>query len=208
MSKDAALVVLHRPTGRQEWPLAEETVIGRDPACDISLADRLVSRRHAVIRRTADGFVAADLGSKNGTWLNGAPLGAPARLADGDQLSIAARFTLYFVDSEATAPLVFDARGLRVDLESRAVFVNGAALEPALSVPQFELLLALYEAAGQAVGRDLLVRRVWPYDEGSGVTDQALDALVRRVRVRLAELDGEHEYISTVRGFGYRFQAL
>ena len=102
-----------------------------------------------------DGFVAQDLGSKNGTWLNGAPLAAPTRLADGDELSVAARYTLYFVDSEATAPLLFEGRGLRVDTESRTVYVNGEPLDPALSVPQFELLLALYESAGQVVGRDV-----------------------------------------------------
>lgn len=206
MARDSALMVLRGGESRQEWVLGDLTVIGRDPACDITLDDRQVSRRHAVIRRAAEGFVVVDEASKNGSWLNGVQLSAPMRLTDGDELSIAAVFKLYFVDSEATAPLVFEARGLRVDPVAKLVYVNGLPLDPPLTLPQLELLWALYEAGGQTVSRDLLVERVWPYSEGAGVTDQALDALVRRVRIRLAEADPDHPYIATVRGYGYKLQ--
>jgi DNA-binding response OmpR family regulator len=206
MAGDSALLVLRGAETRQEWVLGELTVIGRDPACDLALDDRQVSRRHAVIRRTADGFLVSDEGSKNGTWLNGVRLTAPAHLRDGDEVSIAAMYKLYFVDSEATAPLVFEARGLRVDPDAKQVFVDGSPLEPPLTLPQFELLWELYEAAGQTVSRDLLVARVWPYSEGAGVTDQALDAMVRRVRLRLAEVAPDQDYVLTVRGYGYKLQ--
>jgi DNA-binding response OmpR family regulator len=207
MARDSALLVLRGGEARREWVLGERTVIGRDPDCDIALVDRQVSRQHAVVRRTAEGFVVSDEASKNGTWLNGSQLATPVLLTDGDELSIAAVYKLYFVDNEATAPLVFEARGLRVDPVAKLVYVNGLPLDPPLTQPQLELMWALYEAAGQTVSRDLLVERVWPYSEGAGVTDQALDAMVRRVRIRLAEADPEHPYILTVRGYGYKLQS-
>ena len=46
-------------------------MIGRNPSCDLVLADPTVSRRHAELRRDGDGWVLADLHSSNGTWLNG-----------------------------------------------------------------------------------------------------------------------------------------
>jgi DNA-binding response OmpR family regulator len=47
---------------------------------------------------------------------------------------------------------------------------------------------------------------VWPDVESAGVTEQAIDALVRRLRERLAELEPNHQYIITVRGHGFRFE--
>jgi FHA domain/Domain of unknown function (DUF1707) len=46
-------------------------VIGRNPDCDLVVADPTVSRRHAELRRVADHWVLADLGSSNGTRVNG-----------------------------------------------------------------------------------------------------------------------------------------
>ena len=63
-------------------------VIGRDPGCDICLADAGVSRPHAEIIVTADGAILQDLGSKNGTRLRGLRLGTSAALQDGDEIGI------------------------------------------------------------------------------------------------------------------------
>ncbi len=202
--REGALLVLREGDRRQEWPLQERTVIGRDPSCAVCLPDRQVSRHHATIHRAAEGYEVTDEGSKNGTWLNGRRLATPTRLTDGDEVSIAARYKLFFVDAEATAPLAFEDRGLRIDAANLAVFVNGVLLDPPLSVPQFELLRALYDADGGLVGRETLVDRIWPYTDGEGVTDDALDALVRRLRLRLAEVDPDHTYVVTARGYGYR----
>ena len=61
----------------------------------------------------------------------------------------------------------------------------------------------LYEAQGAVCGRDEIVEAVWPGTGGLGVSEQAIDALVRRLRDRLAEI-GDHNYIVTVRGHGFR----
>jgi DNA-binding response OmpR family regulator len=62
----------------------------------------------------------------------------------------------------------------------------------------------LYEQEGEVVSRPALIAAVWGEDQMMGVSDQALDALVRRLRDRLAALDPEHQYIVTVRGHGIR----
>ena len=45
---------------------------------------------------------------------------------------------------------------------------------------------------------------MWGEDQMAGVSDQALDALIRRLRDRLAALDPTHQFIDTVRGHGMR----
>lgn len=208
MADERALLVLRDDAGAREWPLGEsaELVIGRDPDCTVHLPDRQVSRRHAIIRREADRFVLVDLESKNGTWVNGQPVAAPRALSDGDELSIAARYKLYFVDANATQPLVFERRGLRLDHETMGVWVNGQLLDPPLSGLQFALLRALVDAGGALVTRDDIIEAIWPDDEG-GVSEDAIDALVRRLRIRLMEVDPEHQYVVTVRGYGFRVEA-
>ena len=89
---------------RRQWLLSNdrrlslkdgENIIGRDPACDIWLDGSSVSRRHA--RIVIDGPCARieDLGSKNGTRLRDAPVNAPARLSDGDEVKIG-QFSLVY----------------------------------------------------------------------------------------------------------------
>ncbi len=84
----------------QELDLGDgETTIGRDASCSISIVDDLVSRTHAVLRR-CDGFVeAVDLGSRNGTRVNGVVIKEPTRLRHGDRIRIGPR-ELVFYDTD------------------------------------------------------------------------------------------------------------
>ena len=65
----------------------QPVAIGRMPECDIVLADPNVSRRHAEIRRSGSDFVVVDLGSTNGTKVNGAVI-RERRLSDGDEITV------------------------------------------------------------------------------------------------------------------------
>jgi hypothetical protein len=62
-------------------------VLGRLPQSDIVLNDPNVSRRHAEFRRTADGVVVTDLGSTNGTRVNGVPI-REQKLSSGDEVTV------------------------------------------------------------------------------------------------------------------------
>jgi pSer/pThr/pTyr-binding forkhead associated (FHA) protein len=63
-----------------------ENVLGRDAAADVFLDDTAVSRRHARITVRGAEALLEDLGSKNGTFLGGRPVAAPAPLADADAI--------------------------------------------------------------------------------------------------------------------------
>jgi GAF domain-containing protein len=65
----------------------ETLEIGRDPACGLVVEDPRVSKRHARLDWTGSGWALADLGSKNGTTVNGLPAGG-ADLQDGDTISL------------------------------------------------------------------------------------------------------------------------
>jgi len=74
------------PNGDRYMLGADPVVFGRMPECDITLNDSNVSRRHAEIRATGDTFTLVDLGSTNGTKINGVRV-AERELIDGDELS-------------------------------------------------------------------------------------------------------------------------
>jgi hypothetical protein len=191
----------------QRWPLARTVVLGRDSTCDIVIPDRQVSRYHARITPTKEGMILEDLGSKNGTHCNGTPLTAPLVLQDGDMVQIALAQKFQFLTSDATMPLTEGASRpgrLMMDMRSRRVWINQQQLVPPLSAQQFKLLWLLYENQSQVISRADLVAVVWGEEQAAGVSDQALDALIRRLRDRLASLDPTYQYIETVRGHGVR----
>lgn len=201
------LVAQDGPLKGQRWQLGKPIVLGREPSCDVVITDRQISRFHARLTPTTEGVILEDLGSKNGTHHNGTSLTAPVVLQDGDFVSIATAQQFIFLVSDATMPLTEGSPPpgrLMVDLKSRRVWVNHQQLVPPLSAQQFKLLWMLYENKGEVVSRPNLVTEVWGEDQSAGVSDQALDALIRRLRDRIAALDPEHQYINTVRGHGIR----
>lgn len=196
------------------WPLDKETVtFGRAADCDVVIAERQISRYHARLERDGEGYVLRDLGSKNGTFVNGEAVhGQPYHLRDGDEIALAKTVRLGFVAGEATLPLeeallpILPRHGnLVVDASSCRVRLGRVELDPPLSPPQFRLLGLLMESAGRVVTREEVAREIWP-DAVGGITDQAVDALVYRLRERLAELNPDHNYVVTVRGHGFRFE--
>jgi pSer/pThr/pTyr-binding forkhead associated (FHA) protein len=85
---DLALEVVEGPAAGTRIPLTGPIELGRDPELEHSLPDRQVSRRHARVEPEAGGAVLTDLGSTNGTYVNGQPIGAERSLAPGDQIRI------------------------------------------------------------------------------------------------------------------------
>ncbi len=82
----------------------DKFVIGRHSQCDLAVPDSRLSRRHLQIERFANVFVASDLGSSNGTELNGEKLSDPKGLADGDILNLGGlEFSVEF-ESDEPAP--------------------------------------------------------------------------------------------------------
>ncbi len=194
----------------ERWVLDQDRVtIGRASDCEIVLPKRQVSRYHAMIERGETHYTVRDLDSKNGTYVNGEGVGAePYPLKDGDEIQIALYAKLGFVGADATVPLELTGpyRGLRLDEPARRVFIGGQELRPPLSPAQYRMLEVLYARRGEVVSREEIVRTVWSDEETMYVTEQAIDALVHRLRERIATMDPDHEYIVTVRGHGFRLE--
>ena len=95
-SGSALLIVRSGPNKGSRFLLdSDVTTVGRHPDADIFLDDVTVSRRHAEFRRSGNVFSVADLGSLNGTYLEGARI-EEARLTDGAQVQIGKyRMTFY-----------------------------------------------------------------------------------------------------------------
>jgi DNA-binding winged helix-turn-helix (wHTH) protein len=204
------LIIQDENQPAQHWPMMRDNIVlGRGEECDIVLEDRQVSRQHIRIYRENDLFHIQDLESKNGTWVNGQQLKGTRELHDGDEVHVALAVRVRFIGSGATSPLAADPPAflsgrLRLDPEARRVFIKGIELDPPLSLPQYRLLELLFVNAGRICTRDNVIETVWPEAVGEGVSEQAIDALVRRLRDRLAEVDADWQYIVTVRGHGFR----
>jgi pSer/pThr/pTyr-binding forkhead associated (FHA) protein len=69
-------------------PITGEAVIGRGEQADLLLTDVTVSRRHASVRQDGHTVVVADLGSANGTYVNGRRVLDATRLEDGDVIRL------------------------------------------------------------------------------------------------------------------------
>ncbi len=194
----------------RQWVIEKpEALLGRSEECDIVLPARAVSRHHAQIVQTDGGYILRDLDSKNGTFVNGQEVEGDYPLQDGDEIQIALAVRLLFVGAEATAPLEVTAlrpAGLLLDVAERRVWIGNREATPSLSPSQFTLLQLLYQGEGRVVTREEIVTAVWPDMAAEGVSDQAIDALVRRLRERLSESDPDHQYVVTVRGHGFRFE--
>ena len=67
---------------------AKEMVVGRDEDSDLRIGSASVSRKHCVIKYSAEGILVTDLGSQNGTFVNDVPIKAPTLLREGDVLRI------------------------------------------------------------------------------------------------------------------------
>ena len=221
MSRNAdeypVIVWLDGSLSNQHWVLnREDMTLGREDICDIVIPVRQISRKHIIFRLRGGVCVVEDLNSKNGTWVNGYRLLGMRELEDGDEIRVAKDIRLRFVGSGATAPTTtrslpevipsasMTGTRMRLDPESRQVHIGNHVLEPPLSLPQYRLLEILFASQGGVCSRNDVVEAVWPEAMGTGVSEQAIDALVRRLRDRLAEIDNDHQYVVTVRGHGFR----
>jgi pSer/pThr/pTyr-binding forkhead associated (FHA) protein len=208
-SEAPLLIAQNGPLKGQRWILNKPLLVGRETTCEVVITDRMVSRFHARLTPTPKGILLEDLESKNGTHRNGDPVVGQVVLQDGDIVQIALAQQFLFLTSDATVPLGDEetqAGKLRLDVRSRRVWVSEQLIDPPLSALQFHVLQVLYENQGQVVDRQRLVTTAWGEEQAVGVSDQALDALLRRLRDRIALIDPGHMYIVTVRGHGIRLE--
>ncbi|MGB7875091.1 MAG: FHA domain-containing protein [Anaerolineales bacterium] len=88
-SKTYKLILSEPKTSPTEFELTQsEIIIGRDPDVDITISSPAVSRSHARLTRDGDGYLIEDLGSSNGTFINGESVNERRLLKSGDQVRL------------------------------------------------------------------------------------------------------------------------
>jgi predicted component of type VI protein secretion system len=97
----AVLVVTEGPAAGQRFELDSEVVLGREGVSATIAEDSELSRRHAVVRPAAGGFEIEDLGSRNGTFVNGQQIEGPMRLSGGESIKVGQ--TVLTLEGVATA---------------------------------------------------------------------------------------------------------
>jgi pSer/pThr/pTyr-binding forkhead associated (FHA) protein len=88
MMAELLLEIVEGPGAGERRNLVGVIELGRDPAAALVVDDELVSRRHARIAPRDGGAVVEDLGSSNGTFVNGEEIHAPTRIDPGDQVVV------------------------------------------------------------------------------------------------------------------------
>jgi len=134
----------------------ERSSLGRASTNDVVvLLDATVSRLHAVIERYPTGFCVRDLGSANGTFVNGEPVRGETRLRTGDELRLGnSRLTFFAVgddDSDITAvadgPPLLTRRERDLLVALCRPLLEGAAFAPPAGIRQMATELYVSEAA-------------------------------------------------------------
>ncbi len=189
-------------------------VLGKSTSANIVLDNPYVSRRHALISQRHEHFEIEDLGSKNGTLVNGSRLTTGGqRLHTGDRIELGrGQVVLRFQRWGSTVTLPPDGQAtledLVVDARSREVWVRGQKVEPPFSRKEFDVLGLLYERRGEACSKDDIAARGWPERTEGDVGDQDIEQYVRRLQLRVEPDPSRPQHILTVRGFGYKLSNL
>ncbi len=136
-------------------------VVGRSSQCEVQITDRSMSRRHARIFRHGDDWFVEDLGSRNGTALNGTTLGGREMLKDGDVVAVgASTITVMNLDGE-TAPPPADPFGGQTMFRPAAELLESSSEYAAISAEDRDALrqslerLRLLNEVHQALSRSV-----------------------------------------------------
>jgi len=202
-----------------------EILIGRMPNCDVVTETKFtsVSQRHAILRKTSDGWTIIDVGtygkgSTYGTYINETRL-VPNKevvLHPGDEIRLGTKLGKYLrFHGEGTAPAsqpINLSGRLTMDSGKRHVLVDGRVLSISLTPQEFEFLMILWRKSGSiCLFREICIG-LWP-DEKT-LTSGSIDADLRvrintlshglRRKLRFA-LDGI-DILESCRGVGYRLR--
>lgn len=199
------------------------TGLGRAADNQIVVNSNRLSRYHAQIVFSQGQYWLRDLGSKNGSRVNGQPVQGEQKLAAGDHIMLGdVQFTFeiglletetasYFPpENLARTPVRGLAPVLQLDLAAMEVKLNGQVLAPPLSLLEWKLLVLLYQNQGKVCSRDLIIETVYqPLDPENTPYDSAIETLVSRVRKALKMADpNQKPYIRAIRGVGYKLELV
>ncbi len=147
----------------------DPTVIGRSTSSDVAVNDRFMSRHHARLRRSGEGWLIEDLGSRNGTFVNGDRVATATAVVPGDVITISASVIRVFEEvAPAALPgplgLVPEASLLRpaTELLSMSTALPGVGQDPAGATvrrlaERLRILNEVHQALSESIALDELL---------------------------------------------------
>lgn len=122
----------------------DEFVIGRSAKSDVTIGDRFLSRQHARLFRVDDEWLIEDLGSRNGTFVNGVKIEGPTAVTAGDVISMSASLVKVFEEGQQPPPT-----------PHRDVLGEGSVFRPATELLSMSTHLPLpdHDPAGGSIRR-------------------------------------------------------
>ncbi len=166
----------------------DEVEVGRDPAVAVPVADRTLSRQHCRIYRGVDGWRITDLGSRNGTFLNGRPI-LDELLATGDRVEIGETRMSVVLSGEGMESLVPDLDAMTTRATPRDARGRDAHQERQREIRALRHLIELNEKINALEDEDTLL---------DGVLDAAIE-LTRAGRGLLLLEAGDHFVVRRAR---------
>lgn len=142
----------------------EETVIGRSAYCSIVLSNELASRQHCALKAAPEGLVLTDLGSRNGTYVNGERVDGSRLLTAGDLIKVGTDL-LEVLDADAPTRKAATQTS-RVPTDENEVYEDGTTRT---NVDLLEFIEGLSNAAGS-----------FPADPTATAIEHSLASLLKR----------------------------
>lgn len=179
--------------------LGELCTLGRSSQCDIVIARSVVSRLHAQIERSGPRYILRDMGSANGTFINGQRLHGTHVLAHRDAIGLGAPTALLrFADPD---PTHVPTSRIRFDEPTKRFFLGEQELD--LTPTQQRLLTHLYRHLDRVVSRESCAEAIWGADYAPGLDADTLDKAVSGLRGKLRRAAPAVDMLVTRPGLGY-----
>ena len=199
---------------------SDEIALGREPRLvDIVVSDDMVSGRHAIVRKSKDGWVIVDVGtdgegSKNGTFIGSSqekiPANLPVRIKRGVEIRlgpIRVRFgSKNTIEFDRADPL----NRLHIDESAHRVFINSQNPDdPPICIklrPQaFILFNMLWQAKGEICKPQDILEKLWPGETSVQGRQDDIYTIVKEIRKRFTEVIGK-DIIENIPKVGYRLK--
>lgn len=200
-TKRAQILALVDHVSPREYSLTSEPcVVGRDETCHIFVNTKITSRAHAKIEHNGPRYILNDIGSTNGTFVNGRRITGSHLLVHDDRIGLgSADAVLYFFDPDRTA--IAETR-LWYDEKDMAFFYGQTQIE--LTPAQLRLLLHFYKHVGEVCTREMCAYVLWQREYDPNMDGDTLDQAISSLRGALRKVDpSAGELVRTRRGIGY-----
>lgn len=196
----STLVILQGPQAGQEFPLGKEPVLlGRETDVTIRLASKVVSRHHARIIHDNGAWFVEDLGSSNGTYVNGGQIKGRTPIRDNDQLQIGE--FIFALKKPPQASAIDTAENIKESVNALLTNSNLFSQNPA---HKLQVVLEIAQHLGQTLEIEPLLSKLLDYllllfptaDRGMVLLVEEVGLVVRATRSRRGE--GDHPYSRTI----------